>query len=90
MSKRKHYLFQNVGFIQTLEILGANKGFMLLEEFYRELKKESYYNAFYRVRDKMIKLGIIEVSKGKIKTIETTIDGFVIKNLIKNLIEMTQ
>ena len=88
--KRKHYLFQSVGFIQTLEILGTYKGFMLLEEFYRELKKESYYNAFYRVRDKMIKLGLIEISKGKIKTIKCTINGYIVKKLIKQLIEMIQ
>ena len=67
MEKEK-YIFQQIGFIRTLRILYDNNMEMLMKDFYIELNKESYYNAFFRVRKEMINLHLIE-ENGKIITL---------------------
>lgn len=87
---RKKYLFQRKGFYQTLDILKAHGSLMLLHEFFIELNKVSYYNAFYRVKPGMIDLGLIRITKGKNPSIANTIKGAQVRMLIKRLIAMEE
>lgn len=90
MEKKKKYLFQQIGYLQTLRILKAHGSFMLLHEFFNELNKESYYNAFYRVKDGMIKLGLIRITKGKNPSIANTIRGGRVRRLLEELITIEE
>ncbi len=83
--RKKKFLFQRIGLYQTLKILKENKSSMPLSAFFEELNKESYYNAFYRVKSGMIDLALIKIQDG---IIATTIRGGRVRRLIKELIAM--
>ena len=87
---REKYLFQQIGFLQTLRILKAHGSFMLLHEFFEELNKVSYYNAFYRVKPGMIDLGLIKITEGKNPMIANTIKGGRVRRLLEELITIEE
>ena len=82
----KNYLYRKIGFLQTLRILKENKSSMPLWAFFEVLNKESYYNAFYRVKAKMIELGLIKIQDG---IIANTIRGGHVRRILEELISIT-
>ncbi len=81
------------GFRDTLQVLTAFKNYKVDKHtFYNELNKFSYYNSYFRVKNDLIKRGLIEidVTDGK-KSIKLTEKGLTVYNklveindLIKN------
>ncbi len=60
-----------------------------MRTFFKELKEISYYNSFYRVKDALIKKGIIIMRKSKNqKFIELTQKGITIYNKLIELNEL--
>jgi hypothetical protein len=57
-------LIKKKGFLDTVKILASAKGFKLKKkEFYAELKKFSYHNSFYRIKNEMLNSGLLTVSQ---------------------------
>lgn len=55
---------QKIGFWETLTILAKNNFKpILLKEFYKQMSKTSYYNAFYRIKEVLLKHEIITIYK---------------------------
>ncbi len=53
-------IFKKKGFRDTYEILTKFKNYKTnLNTYYQELTKFSYYNSFLRVKDKLIRMGLI-------------------------------
>lgn len=63
-------LWKHIGFIQTLEILNQNLPQMNKKDFYKELNKTSYYNAFFRIKGYLLKNRLIIFNKKIIKLTE--------------------
>ncbi len=84
-------LLKKKGFRDTYHIL-ASKNFKCEKHaFYNELNKFSYYNSFFRIKDELIKRGLLEIkiNDGK-KYITLTKRGVDVYNKlieIKNLID---
>ena len=78
------HLFQKTGFEKTLKILYKNPTIKTEKEFFDLFNKESYYNAYYRVKKQMIELNLIEV---KDKTISLTVKGKRVYLQLKALIK---
>jgi len=87
-------LLKKIGLYKTLEILDIKGSAMKLRVFYDKLNKEdSYYNAFNRVKDTMIKTGIIKIYYGKTnrtKNIKLTLKGMTIKQTLNALLELME
>lgn len=80
-------LVKQKGFNTTFDVLAK---FDQLETdihtFYSELNKISYYNSFFRIKEELIKRGIIEIKKRKKKTIiKLTIKGVLLLNSLKSM-----
>lgn len=84
---KKSYLFRQIGFIHTLEILRVHNHGMPLRDFYTELNKKSYYNAFYRVKKRMIELDLIRFTENR--EIDITVKGILVDGIVRQLIKLT-
>ncbi|TFG02878.1 MAG: hypothetical protein EU542_03820 [Promethearchaeota archaeon] len=70
------------GFRDTLEVLTQFKNYKTDKHtFYNELNKFSYYNSFFRVKDDLIKRGLIEIElNDKKKYVKLTEKGLDVYN----------
>ncbi|MHA1282232.1 MAG: DUF6293 family protein [Promethearchaeota archaeon] len=70
------------GFRDTFHVLTQFKDYKTDKHtFYNELNKFSYYNSFFRVKDDLIKRGLIEIEQnGKKKYIKLTDKGLEVYN----------
>jgi len=70
------------GFRDTLEVLTQFKNYKTDKHtFYNELNKFSYYNSFFRVKDDLIKRGLIEIElNDKKKFVKLTEKGLDVYN----------
>jgi predicted transcriptional regulator len=77
------------GFRDTLHVLTQYKGQKIDKHtFYNELNKFSYYNSFFRVKDDLLKKGLIRIEKKDDgKFIKLTDKGLEVYN---KLIEINQ
>lgn len=88
MSKTNN-LLKKTGFYQTLEHLSSQP--LRFGVFYREFLKNGYYNAFIRVKEEMLKQGIIEIYRnynGTPRMIKLTPKGIGVKQALQRLIEV--
>ena len=52
------------GFKDTFNILSKYKKFKVVKKkFNEELNKISYYNAFYRIKDDLVQMGMVNIEK---------------------------
>ena len=75
------------GFRDTLEVLMNSKGHKIdKHSFYNELNKFSYYNSFFRIKDELIKRGLLEIENndGK-KYIKLTKRGVDVYNKLREI-----
>jgi len=82
------YLAKQIGFWQTFEILSEkDTKTMTMKKFYEALNKNSYYNAFLRVKDFLLEHDLIEIRKvkGSKGIITLTIKGVVLWNKLKQV-----
>lgn len=85
---KKKYIWLLVGFRETIGML--SNGEMSLKAFNYEFNTNfSYYNAFSRVRKRMIILELIKIEKREKKYIKLTEKGKKAKEYIDGLIELT-
>ncbi len=77
------------GFRDTFQVLTQSKNLKLDKHaFYNELNKFSYYNSFFRIKEDLIKRGIIEIElNNKKKYVKLTDKGLDIYN---RLVEITK
>lgn len=69
-------LLKKKGFKDTMFVLTQNGNKLDKHTFYNELNKFSYYNSFFRVKDELIKKGLIEIEQNnKAKNIKLTEKG---------------
>ena len=55
-------LLKKKGFRDTYQILTSNKNYKCEKHaFYNELNKFSYYNSFFRIKNELIKRGLLEI-----------------------------
>ncbi|MFW9867538.1 MAG: hypothetical protein ACFFEN_15695 [Candidatus Thorarchaeota archaeon] len=84
-------LLKKKGFRDTFTVLTKNNNKLDKHAFYNELNKFSYYNSFFRVKDELIKKGLIEIeNSNKIKYVKLTekgLDVYKKLNEINNLIK---
>ncbi len=85
-------LLKKKGFKDTLAVLINQKDYQTDKHlFYNELNKFSYYNSFFRVKDELIKKGLIEITNtNKVKTIKLTkkgLDVYEKLNEINNMVK---
>lgn len=75
-------LLKKKGFKDTLYVLTNFKDYMTDKHtFYNELNKFSYYNSFFRVKDELVKKGLIEIEQNnKVKYIKLTEKGLEVYN----------
>lgn len=74
-------LTNKIGFWETLEIL-SRQNQMKLKDFYKELNKTSYYNAFIRVKHALKRANLIQIDNAK--NIQLTITGLVLLDHLKH------
>ncbi|MFX1488636.1 MAG: hypothetical protein ACFFBI_05775 [Promethearchaeota archaeon] len=84
-------LLKKKGFRDTFTVLTKNNNKLDKHAFYSELNKFSYYNSFFRVKDELIKKGLIEIeNSNKIKYVKLTekgLDVYKKLNEINNMIK---
>jgi len=85
-------LLKKKGFKDTLAVLINQKEYQTdKHSFYNELNKFSYYNSFFRIKDELIKKGLIEITNtNKVKTIKLTkkgLDVYEKLNEINNMVK---
>ncbi|MHA1914338.1 MAG: hypothetical protein ACW986_12835 [Promethearchaeota archaeon] len=84
-------LLKKKGFKDTMFVLTQNGNKLDKHTFYNELNKFSYYNSFFRVKDELIKKGLIEIEHhNKVKNIKLTEKGLKVYtklNEINNLVK---
>ncbi|MFX1479209.1 MAG: hypothetical protein ACFFCI_13835 [Promethearchaeota archaeon] len=84
-------LLKKKGFRDTFTVLTKNNNKLDKHAFYSELNKFSYYNSFFRVKDELLKKGLIEIeNSNKIKYVKLTekgLDVYKKLNEINNLIK---
>lgn len=70
------------GFRDTLEVLTQFKNYKTDKHtFYNELNKFSYYNSFFRVKDELLRRGLIEIEHNdKKKYVKLTDKGLDVYN----------
>ena len=79
-------LLKKKGFKDTLYVLTKNGNRLDKHAFYGELNKFSYYNSFFRVKDDLIKKGLIEIeNSNKIKYIKLTEKGLDVYNKLSEI-----
>jgi len=79
-------LLKKKGFKDTLYVLTNNGNKLDKHAFYNELNKFSYYNSFFRVKDDLIKKGLIEIeNSNKIKYIKLTDKGLDVYNKLNEI-----
>jgi len=80
-------LLKKKGFKDTLSVLINQKDYKTDKHtFYNELNKFSYYNSFFRVKEELIKKGLIEIENtSKIKFIKLTEKGLEVYNKLKDI-----
>jgi hypothetical protein len=85
-------LLKKKGFKDTLAVLINQKDYKTDKHtFYNELNKFSYYNSFFRVKDELIKKGLIEIENtSKVKLIKLTDKGLEVYNKLKDINDMIQ
>ncbi len=79
-------LLKKKGFKDTMFVLTKNNNRLDKHAFYNELNKFSYYNSFFRVKDDLIKKGLIEIeNSNKIKYIKLTEKGLDVYNKLSEI-----
>ena len=79
-------LLKKKGFKDTLFVLIKNGNKLDKHAFYNELNKFSYYNSFFRVKDDLIKKGLIEIeNSNKIIYIKLTKKGLDVYNKLSEI-----
>jgi len=79
-------ILKKKGFKDTLYVLTKNNNRLDKHAFYNELNKFSYYNSFFRVKDDLIKKGLIEIeNSNKIKYIKLTEKGIDVYNKLNEI-----
>ena len=75
------------GVRDTFQILSQFKNYKIEKRiFYKKLNKFSYYNAFFREKNKLLERGIINIKKKEGKTfISLTKKGITLLNKLKEL-----
>ncbi|MFW9827120.1 MAG: hypothetical protein ACFFEY_05800 [Candidatus Thorarchaeota archaeon] len=83
-------LLKKKGFKDTLSVLINQKDHKTDKHtFYNELNKFSYYNSFFRVKEELIKKGLIEIENtSKTKYIKLTNKGIDVYNRLKEINDM--
>lgn len=83
-------LLKKKGFKDTLAVLVSQKGYKTDKHtFYNELNKFSYYNSFFRVKDELLRKGLIEIENtSKVKYIKLTEKGLDVYNKLKDISDM--
>jgi len=83
-------LLKKKGFKDTLNVLVNQKDYKADKHtFYNELNKFSYYNSFFRVKEDLIKKGLIEIENtNKVKYIKLTEKGLDVYNKLKDINNM--
>ncbi len=83
-------LLKKKGFKDTLSVLINQKDYKTDKHtFYNELNKFSYYNSFFRVKEELIRKGLIVIENtSKIKTIRLTEKGLEVYNKLKDISDM--
>ena len=89
MSETFNKLFKKRGFHETLLALFSAKNYSLsLTEFIDKISEfGSYYNAFFRVREELIKYGLITLKKNRYgdKSISLTEKGIRVCRILKRI-----
>lgn len=79
-------LLKKKGFKDTFYVLSRNNNKLDKHTFYNELNKFSYYNSFFRVKDELIKKGLIEIEQNnKVKHIRLTEKGLDVYNKLEEI-----
>ena len=80
-------LFKKKGFRDVYQVLMQYKDYKVDKHtFYNDLNKFSYYNSFFRVKDELIKKGLIEIEQNnKVKYIKLTNKGLDIYNKLSEI-----
>lgn len=83
-------LLKKKGFKDTLAVLINQKDYKTDKHtFYNELNKFSYYNSFFRVKEELIKKGLIEVENtSKVKYIKLTQKGLEVYERLNEINDM--
>jgi hypothetical protein len=78
------------GFRDTLEVLMQFKNYKTDKHtFYNELNKFSYYNSFFRVKEELIKKGLIQIEhNNKKKYVKLTEKGLEVYNRLVEINEL--
>ncbi len=85
-------LLKKKGFKDTLNVLINQKDYKTDKHtFYNELNKFSYYNSFFRVKEELIKKGLIVIENtSKVKTIKLTEKGVEVYNKLNEINELVK
>jgi len=81
-------LLKKKGFKDTFQVLINQDNYKADKHtFYKELKKFSYYNSFLRVKEELIKKGIIEIeyTNSRVKYIKLTKKGVALYNKLSEI-----
>ena len=78
---------RNKGVFDTFQILTQFKNYKVAKHtFYKKLNEFSYYNAFLRVKDKLLEKGIINIKKERgVPFISLTKKGVTLFEMLKEL-----
>ena len=79
--------YQKVGFMEALEILSKSNGGMKKGPFFRLFNRELYYNAFYRIKNYMLKHQLIKINDSVISITDKGLKTLDLMNYIKKYIE---
>ncbi|MFX1499764.1 MAG: hypothetical protein ACFFDH_02225 [Promethearchaeota archaeon] len=85
-------LLKKKGFKDTFHVLINQKDYKTDKHtFYNELNKFSYYNSFFRIKDELIRKGLITIENtSKVKTIRITKKGLEVYNKLNEINEMVK
>ncbi len=85
-------LLKKKGFKDTLAVLVKQEDYKTDKHtFYNELNKFSYYNSFFRVKDDLIKKGLIEMENtNKVKYIKLTEKGKLVYDKLDEINKMVK
>jgi len=85
-------LLKKKGFKDTLAVLINQKDYKTDKHtFYNELNKFSYYNSFFRVKEELLRKGLIEIENtSKLKNIKLTEKGVEVYNKLKEINDMVK
>jgi len=83
-------LLKKKGFKDTLSVLINQKNYKTDKHtFYNELNKFSYYNSFFRVKEDLIKRGLIEIENtNRVKYIKLTEKGLEVYKMLDEINKM--